>query len=84
MRKIKTTLLLVALLAFSSELFAENNVTDSNVSLSSNDEDDLFEGLEGASLAKLKAQNEEAHAQYKKTHQEKIKLGKVAFANRNK
>ena len=46
MKKMKIVLLLVALLAFSSELFAENNVTDSNVSLSSNDMDDLFDELE--------------------------------------
>jgi len=46
MKKMKIALLLVALLTFSSELFAENNVTDSNVSLSSNDMDDLFDELE--------------------------------------
>ncbi len=86
----KTALLLVALLTFSLELFAENNVTDANVSLSSNDVeiddwDDDGEELDFEALKEAHAKNKEAHAKNKEAHQEKIKLGKILFANnRNK
>jgi len=82
MRKMKIALLLVALLAFSSELFAENNVTDSNVSLSSNDAeiDDWDDDGEEPDFEALK----EAHAKNKEALEERKKLGKILFANGNK